>query len=318
MSHGLPATTINGRISSQILAQHFHNQRNRIWESLGGNSGGQQNHHPHHPHHHHPHQQHSKQRAAAIHHQHQQQQVAASQSVKNESNGDNHRKSQSASPSNNGLTSTSNSREASNFGLRVTRNNNSTAASMNGNSDAAGQDEEEVKSFYCPFCQCIFLDSVVHAIHMGCHELSDPLKCNLCGHRSSNIYQFYSHLMCESHVSANSSNSSSRRQSSNSRGSNSEESRPAMVTNPARPTPLVHDHEPLPNAVDPASIIGNPIAAANVAAAMIGGDLGAMPQTSHNLLMANGNGSQQLTSALTRHNPAMWHHYQAKTQQNSS
>ena len=47
----------------------------------------------------------------------------------------------------------------------------------------------------CPHCGIIFDDSVLHSIHMGCHNHSDPFVCNVCGEQCSNKYGFYTHIM---------------------------------------------------------------------------------------------------------------------------
>lgn len=46
----------------------------------------------------------------------------------------------------------------------------------------------------CSHCRVIFLDYVMFTIHMGCHGFRDPLECNVCGHRSRDRYEFYSHI----------------------------------------------------------------------------------------------------------------------------
>nr|NP_001071878.1 zinc finger protein [Ciona intestinalis]BAE06809.1 zinc finger protein [Ciona intestinalis]CAQ76712.1 TPA: putative Ikaros-related protein 1 [Ciona intestinalis] len=53
---------------------------------------------------------------------------------------------------------------------------------------------EELKTYICSHCRCIFLDHVMFAIHVGCHGFRDPLECNVCGHLAADRYQFQSHL----------------------------------------------------------------------------------------------------------------------------
>ena len=57
----------------------------------------------------------------------------------------------------------------------------------------------EVKGHYCAICRCIFLDDVVFAIHKAAHSYKNPLQCNLCGHQSESVHQWYAHFMHGNH-----------------------------------------------------------------------------------------------------------------------
>ncbi|XP_056290814.1 DNA-binding protein Ikaros isoform X2 [Pseudoliparis swirei] len=55
-------------------------------------------------------------------------------------------------------------------------------------------DGEPVRAYRCEHCRVLFLDHVMYTIHMGCHGFTDPLQCNMCGHRSHDRYEFSSHI----------------------------------------------------------------------------------------------------------------------------
>ena len=49
-------------------------------------------------------------------------------------------------------------------------------------------------SLKCETCCVVFSDNVMYTIHLGLHSKVDPLKCNLCGFRAENRYDFASHI----------------------------------------------------------------------------------------------------------------------------
>ncbi|XP_044309391.1 DNA-binding protein Ikaros isoform X2 [Varanus komodoensis] len=53
---------------------------------------------------------------------------------------------------------------------------------------------EQVKVYKCEHCRVLYLDHVMHTIHMGCHGFRDPFECNMCGYRSQDRYEFSSHI----------------------------------------------------------------------------------------------------------------------------
>ncbi|XP_034040661.1 DNA-binding protein Ikaros isoform X8 [Thalassophryne amazonica] len=55
-------------------------------------------------------------------------------------------------------------------------------------------DGEQVRAYRCEHCRVLFLDHVMYTIHMGCHGFRDAFECNLCGHRSQDRYEFFSHI----------------------------------------------------------------------------------------------------------------------------
>ena len=69
----------------------------------------------------------------------------------------------------------------------------------------SGEEMEEVQTFVCIHCRCVFLDHVMFAIHAGCHGYRDPFECSVCGHTSADRFQFLSHLTRGEHVMAVSS-----------------------------------------------------------------------------------------------------------------
>ncbi|XP_017279303.1 zinc finger protein Helios isoform X3 [Kryptolebias marmoratus] len=63
-----------------------------------------------------------------------------------------------------------------------------------------GREGHELRAFQCEHCRVLFLDHVMYTIHMGCHGYRDPLECNICGHRSKERYEFYSHIVRGEHT----------------------------------------------------------------------------------------------------------------------
>lgn len=54
---------------------------------------------------------------------------------------------------------------------------------------------DDPSSWYkCTTCDIYYVDHVMYTIHMGSHGFHNPLECNVCGHLSSDKYEFYSHL----------------------------------------------------------------------------------------------------------------------------
>jgi IKAROS family zinc finger protein len=47
----------------------------------------------------------------------------------------------------------------------------------------------------CEHCGIVFNDEVLHSVHMGCHSLTDPYRCNVCGKCCKDKYAFYIHIM---------------------------------------------------------------------------------------------------------------------------
>ncbi|KAL4646171.1 zinc finger protein Eos-like [Arapaima gigas] len=56
-----------------------------------------------------------------------------------------------------------------------------------------------VRFFRCEHCRVLFLDHVMFTIHMGCHGFRQPFECNICGHRSQDRYEFFSHIIRGEH-----------------------------------------------------------------------------------------------------------------------
>ncbi|KAJ3592486.1 hypothetical protein NHX12_007613 [Muraenolepis orangiensis] len=58
----------------------------------------------------------------------------------------------------------------------------------------------EIRAFRCEHCHVLFMDHVMYTIHMGCHGYRNPLECNICGHRSTDRYEFSSHIVRGEHT----------------------------------------------------------------------------------------------------------------------
>ena len=47
----------------------------------------------------------------------------------------------------------------------------------------------------CEYCDIIFGDDVIHALHMSCHLSQDPFKCKICGEQCNEKYHFNEHIL---------------------------------------------------------------------------------------------------------------------------
>ncbi|XP_063957769.1 DNA-binding protein Ikaros-like [Lytechinus pictus] len=56
--------------------------------------------------------------------------------------------------------------------------------------DSSTQDEV----MRCEHCHTIFADSIMYAIHMGCHDWQEPFRCNICAFHCADRYEFMSHI----------------------------------------------------------------------------------------------------------------------------
>ncbi|XP_053384950.1 DNA-binding protein Ikaros-like [Mercenaria mercenaria] len=54
---------------------------------------------------------------------------------------------------------------------------------------------QQNQALRCEHCTIIFKDDVIHSLHMGCHSLEDPFKCNICGNIYNSKYGFYTHFI---------------------------------------------------------------------------------------------------------------------------
>ena len=60
--------------------------------------------------------------------------------------------------------------------------------------------EENVFQFKCQHCSILFPNHTLYFLHKGFHsEGSNPWRCNGCGRYCSNMYDFNTHLMSDSH-----------------------------------------------------------------------------------------------------------------------
>ncbi|XP_007910617.1 zinc finger protein Pegasus [Callorhinchus milii] len=48
---------------------------------------------------------------------------------------------------------------------------------------------------HCRYCDSYYADATMYTIHMGCHSLEHPFKCNICGHQCADKYDFTCHFI---------------------------------------------------------------------------------------------------------------------------
>lgn len=68
--------------------------------------------------------------------------------------------------------------------------NSSMNRYQNTKTDSSTQDEV----MRCEHCHIIFADSIMYAIHMGCHDWQEPFRCNICAFQCADRYEFMSHI----------------------------------------------------------------------------------------------------------------------------
>lgn len=62
------------------------------------------------------------------------------------------------------------------------------------NRNATASKKSPSKTYKCHHCGIIFLDYILYSMHSGYHNFDDPLRCNICGRRSNDIHEFYTHI----------------------------------------------------------------------------------------------------------------------------
>ncbi|XP_009858528.2 transcription factor protein isoform X2 [Ciona intestinalis] len=67
----------------------------------------------------------------------------------------------------------------------------------------------DVKSRTCRHCDVIFGDEMMHALHMSCHDKTDPFKCTICSQKCHEKYYFNVHLLRGLHQTNNGGQSES-------------------------------------------------------------------------------------------------------------
>jgi len=53
--------------------------------------------------------------------------------------------------------------------------------------------------FTCHYCEIVFGNVIMYAVHMGCHSFDDPYTCNICGHRCTDKLSFFLHIARSEH-----------------------------------------------------------------------------------------------------------------------
>lgn len=53
--------------------------------------------------------------------------------------------------------------------------------------------------FTCHYCEIIFGNVIMYAVHMGCHSFDDPYTCNICGQRCIDKLSFFLHIARSEH-----------------------------------------------------------------------------------------------------------------------
>jgi len=72
--------------------------------------------------------------------------------------------------------------------------NLSSSAKISNSSTAA-----DLSSTTCVYCNIVYPNQTLYFLHRGFHSESNPWRCNSCGHVSSDLYDFNTHLFSASH-----------------------------------------------------------------------------------------------------------------------
>ncbi|EGI65274.1 Protein hunchback, partial [Acromyrmex echinatior] len=51
----------------------------------------------------------------------------------------------------------------------------------------------------CYYCEIVFGNVIMYAVHMGCHNFDDPYTCNICGHQCIDKLSFFLHIAQSEH-----------------------------------------------------------------------------------------------------------------------
>lgn len=51
----------------------------------------------------------------------------------------------------------------------------------------------------CHYCEIIFGNVIMYAMHMGCHNFDDPYTCNICGQQCIDKFSFFLHIARSEH-----------------------------------------------------------------------------------------------------------------------
>ena len=70
---------------------------------------------------------------------------------------------------------------------------------LNNQESSFSSSSSTMSQFQCQHCSIIFPNVTLYFLHRGFHSSDDPWRCNNCGHRSTDMYDFNTHLMSDVH-----------------------------------------------------------------------------------------------------------------------
>ena len=82
-------------------------------------------------------------------------------------------------------------------------------ATVSSTSTQTAQSDAQAKRT-CVHCDIYFGDEMMYALHMSCHDKTDPFKCTICGQSCDEKYYFNVHLLRGLHRDCNSRTTLSR------------------------------------------------------------------------------------------------------------
>jgi len=80
------------------------------------------------------------------------------------------------------------------LGVEQEGNQRKDSQTVTANRVATASTASPPKTYKCHHCGIIFLDYILYSMHTGYHNFDDPLRCNICGRRSNDIHEFYTHI----------------------------------------------------------------------------------------------------------------------------
>lgn len=66
-------------------------------------------------------------------------------------------------------------------------------------SESDAPDRSNGEKWKCKHCEIVFPDNIMYGLHMGCHSVSSPYQCNVCGATCRDRHDFMFHFTIGKH-----------------------------------------------------------------------------------------------------------------------
>ena len=78
-------------------------------------------------------------------------------------------------------------------------NNSTKTVSNNNNNNGQSEVQENESNWRCQHCSITFPNQTLYFLHRGFHSDSNPWRCNGCGIKCADMYDFNTHLVSDPH-----------------------------------------------------------------------------------------------------------------------